>query len=79
MQTLQTPYVYHELAADEIRLLRLRPGQSEILEGELITCRLILEGLDDTQSLMKFRTGVRLVESGDVSMPMALVCSRASH
>ena len=71
MQSLQTVYVYEELHQDEIRLLRLRPGRSEVLEGELITCRLISEEFDDGQGSMNFRPGVRLVESGDVGTSTA--------
>ncbi|KAI9875528.1 MAG: hypothetical protein M1823_007457, partial [Watsoniomyces obsoletus] len=67
MGSLQV-YRYDQLAADEIRLLRLRPGDSNVLEGELVTCRLLSEDTEDTQSpAMAFRTDkdVRLVASGD--------------
>ena len=67
---MQHSYQYDQLATDEIRLLRLRPGDSNVLEGELIKCRLLseLEEPQDNKSpAMAFRTDkdVKLVDSGD--------------
>ena len=65
---MQSSYRYDQLATDEIRLLRLRPGDSNVLEGELVTCRLLSEEPDDAASpSIAFQTNidVRLVASGE--------------
>jgi hypothetical protein len=61
-------YRYDALAADEIRLLRLRPGDSNALEGELVICRLLSELSENAPPATgAFRTDrdVRLVATGD--------------
>ena len=64
---MQTPYHYQAINVDEIRLLRLRPGDSKILEGELVTCRYDDEVLDgDAASAFIVRgRDVRVVDEGD--------------
>jgi Heterokaryon incompatibility protein (HET) len=58
-------YTYDEIGPEDIRLLRLRPGDGP-LEGELVTCRLLSEDSGDaTQNIPIPNTSHEVVNSGE--------------
>src|SRR5271170_7840567 len=58
-------YTYDEIGPEYIRLLRLRPGDA-LLEGELVTCRLLLEdSRDDVQNIPIPNTSHEVVNGGE--------------